>query len=238
MIKGIDEIHYYTNPGGRSLNEDTILVQQMANSVLALAADGMGGKPGGEIASKIAVEYLKKRLENQEVSADLLYDAVMEANQEVLDGISEKSPRTTIAVLWLDQDQAMSATVGDTRIYQFREGTIRFQSTDHTVAQLSVQSGKLTPETLRQSEERFQLLYALGSKDEIRIDIHNLDVKSGDCFLICTDGFWEYVREQEMMDDLMKSRNAGAWLKKMKSRVISSQKENSDNYSAIVMSLE
>ena len=184
------------------------------------------------------METLRNRLEKEEVSVDLLYDAVMQTNQDVMNCVQEQSPRTTIAVLWLDQEQALTATVGDTRIYQFRSGRIRFQTTDHTVAQLSVKAGILAEDNLRQSDERFQLIYALGVDDEFRVDIESLDIKPGDCFLVCTDGFWECVNEQEMTEDLSRSENAGKWLVNMKERVKLKQSENSDNYSAIVMSLE
>lgn len=237
MIKGIGGIHSYTNSGGRSSNEDVIQVLTTDNRVLVLAADGIGGEAGGGIAASAAVNSILKSLEKESISSDLLYDAVLRANQDVLKCMEDQSPRTTIAVLWLDQEQALTAAVGDTRIYQFRSGDIRFRTMDHTVAQLAVKAGKLTEDRLREVDERFQLIYALGTEDEIRIDIESLDINSGDCFLICTDGFWECVNEQEMIEDLKQSESTGKWLTAMKNRVKKKQVENSDNYSAVVLSL-
>ncbi len=226
------DISFYSSKGGRVVNQDSLRVLKSGSRVLIVAADGMGGAAGGEVASEAAVRSVAESLSGFPVSADLLYDAVIRANQDVLQCAQDRSPRTTLSVLWFDREQALAANVGDTRIYQFRSGGIRFQSVDHTVAQMSVMAGELTKKDIRRSRERFQLIQALGSEDGLRVDLQDLDILEGDAFLICTDGFWEYVVEEEMIFDLSRSGDTQQWLELMKARVRERLPERADNHSA------
>ncbi len=232
------DISCYSSRGGRSINQDSIRVMKSGGRVLVIAADGMGGSAGGEIASETAVQSVYESLSDLPVSTDHLYDAVMKANEAVLQCTENRSPRTTLSILWLDTEQALAANVGDTRIYQFRSGDIRFQSVDHTVAQMSVMAGELTLEEIRNSRERFQLIQALGTEDGLRIDLQDLDILTGDAFLICTDGFWEYVTEKEMLSDLNLSVNTQHWLESMKNRVMERLPERADNHSAAAVMIQ
>ena len=231
----ISDIAYYSSRGGRMANQDAVKVVKSPDCILMIVADGMGGKAGGELASREAVMSVERSLAGQPVSADNLYDAVAAANQDVIACTKDLSPRTTLAVLWADREQALAATVGDTRIYQFRSGGIRFQSVDHTVAQMSVLAGEMEPDKLRASDERFRLLQALGSEDGVRAEMNSLDVEEGDAFLICTDGFWEYVLEQDMIKELEQAENTRQWLESMKARVRENQPQRGDNHSAVAV---
>ncbi|MBR2735968.1 MAG: serine/threonine-protein phosphatase [Firmicutes bacterium] len=226
------DISFYSSRGGRVVNQDSVKVLKSGDRVLIAAADGMGGTAGGEVASETAVRSVAESLSDSLLSADLLYDAVIRANKAVLQCAQDRSPRTTLSVLWFDREQALAANIGDTRIYQFRSGGIRFQSVDHTVAQMSVMAGELAKEEIRSSRERFQLIQALGSEDGLRVDLQDLDILEGDAFLICTDGFWEYVVEEEMLSDLGRSADSRQWLELMKARVTGRLPDRADNHSA------
>lgn len=136
---------FYSQPGGRPANEDSVTVLRYGKCLLALAADGLGGMGNGDVASKDAAENLARMLSGQDVDEDLLCDAIQEENSRILDMHRDGSRMmTTVAALWTDGAQTLTATVGDTRVYQFRSGQIIFQSVDHSVAQLSVFSGEIT----------------------------------------------------------------------------------------------
>lgn len=136
---------FYSQPGGRPTNEDSVAVLRYGECLLALAADGLGGMGNGDVASLDATTYLPRRLSGAAVNEDSLCDAIQEENGRILDMHRDGSRMmTTVAALWTDGAQTLTATVGDTRVYQFRSGQIVFQSVDHSVAQLSVFSGEIT----------------------------------------------------------------------------------------------
>lgn len=138
------DVAFYSERGGRTVNEDAVRVIGTPEKLLALVADGLGGMGNGEAASRDAVSYLSDLLRFP-VDEDLLCDAVLEENRRIIHmHESGKQMMTTIAALWSDRKQTLAATIGDTRLYQFRKGQIVFQSTDHSVAQLAVFSGEIT----------------------------------------------------------------------------------------------
>lgn len=222
---------FYSETGGRPVNEDTVSVSGMPERLLALAADGLGGMGCGDEASADAVAYLSGLIRYR-VEEDTLCKAILEANQRILSMHgSGKQMMTTIAVLWSDGNQTLTATVGDTRLYQFRDGHVRFQSTDHSVAQLAVFSGEITREQLRGYPGRNRLLRALGAEPTVQIELEERDIRPGDRFLLCSDGFWELVVEQEMLA-WEKTDTAAAWLERMKALAVSRCGLRGDNHSA------
>ena len=125
---------YYSEIGGRDKNEDAVSMLECGSTVLALVADGLGGHSGGEVASKAAVKTINSELMNQRISVVSFRNAVEKANLEILKEKFSTGMKSTIAGLWFDEQAALAANVGDTRIYQFRDGGILYQSRDHSVA--------------------------------------------------------------------------------------------------------
>lgn len=226
---------FYSKPGGRPTNEDSLTVIRDGARLLALAADGLGGMGGGDIASKDAVTYLAGSLAGKTVDEDLLCDEIRQENSRICRMHRDGSRMmTTIAALWTDGRQTLAANVGDTRIYQFRCGEIVFQSVDHSAAQLSVFSGKITQAQLRGYPGRNRLTRALGAEQEVWAELDELEVRPGDRLLLCTDGFWELVMEAEMLcweaDD-----SASAWLERMETLALTRCGPRGDNHSAIAV---
>ena len=145
--------------------------------------------------------------------------------------------RSTVAVLWMNSSGALAANVGDTRIYQFRDGRIEYQSRDHTLLQLEVISGEIDQSSVRKNPERNCLLRALGANEEVKADIVKISVLPGDAFLLCSDGFWDNIVEEEMIDALADSSMATDWLKRMRRIANSRMSENADNHTAIAIRL-
>lgn len=229
------DISYYTSVGGRQNNEDTVSVKSDRKTLLTIVADGLGGHADGEIASGIAAQVLNDELIGAEFSMDVLASAVEIANLEVLQKAETSSMKTTAAVVWASRDKAYIATVGDTRVYFFRGGEILFQSVDHSVSQISVMAGEITAEQIRGHKDRNKLIRVLGDKEDIKGDISDISIQSGDAFLLCSDGFWENIVEDDMLSTLTKSKSSEKWLSKMKKIVDAAADDDCDNNSAIAV---
>lgn len=226
---------YYSEIGGRKKNEDSVAILESNDTVLGIVADGLGGHTGGEIASKIALKAINAHIAQCPVSRTVLQEAIERANDAVLNDTSNSEMKTTVAALWFDSRNALAATVGDTRVYQIRDQKIIYQSTDHTAAQMAVYAGDITSDEIRSSRDRHMLTRALGAQEEVRPDITSLDIMPGDAFLLCSDGFWEKVRENDMLLYLIRSGSAGEWLQKMRDFVKRQETSSSDNHSAVAI---
>ena len=145
--------------------------------------------------------------------------------------------KSTVAVLWMNAYGALVANVGDTRIYHFRDGQILYRSRDHTLLQLEVISGELEEKDVRKNPERNCLLRALGAKDEVKADIVEISVRPGDAFLLCSDGFWDNIVEEEMLETLSDSSFASDWLRSMRRIAERRMGEDADNHTAIAIRL-
>ena len=228
---------YYSAIGERKNNEDATVIVESGGTTLAIVADGLGGHANGEVASKLAIDTITTALSQKKVSAYALKEAIELANSRIAGETTGRGMKTTVAVLWLDSSGALAANVGDTRIYHFRDGQVQYQSRDHTLLQLAVASGELDQQAVRKNPERNCLLRALGSKDEVKTDIVEIAVRSGDAFLLCSDGFWDNIWETEMLETLSDTRMASDWLKKMRRIAERRMDETADNHTAIAIRL-
>lgn len=233
------DIAFYTAQGKRDNNEDAVAVMETGRSILAVVADGLGGHSDGEIASQQAVDTLRQLLIDYEPDEDILIDAIQEASKNIFSMHSSRGEMlTTVAALWIGRDFAVVANVGDTRIYQFRNGEIIYQSLDHSKAQMAVLVGQLDYQKIRQSKDRNRLIRVLGTEDAPRVDCRVLSIQPDDRFLLCSDGFWEPVTEEKMQDAILESESAKQWLELMRQIVENAQNPVQDNHTAIVIQLD
>ena len=228
------DVACYSEQGGRPVNEDAVFAAGTPGTLLALVADGLGGMGHGDLASRDAAEHLS-RLSAHPVDEDMLCGAIQEENRRIWDMHTDGNQMmTTVAVLWADGTEAFAANVGDTRLYQFRNGQVAFQTIDHSVAQLSVFSGEITQAQLRGYAGRNHLLRALGAEEEVQVELNDLEIQPGDRFLLCSDGFWELILEEEMLS-WGGEDTAAQWLERMKALAISRCGAQGDNHSAIAI---
>lgn len=229
------DVASYSALGKRKNNEDSVSAAACKAGLLAIVADGLGGLANGEFASQAAVKIINNRLVDNDISEDDIEDAVLAANDEVL-AIHKDRPEamTTIAVLWLGEDNAAAAHVGDSRIYQFRNGEIIYQSLDHSVSQLAVMAGDIRPEEIRNHKDRNKLTRVLGSEVEPKVVVRMLRVMAGDRFLLCSDGFWEMVTEEQMLHLAARCSDADSWLKEMRAIAEPRSKDNNTAVAVIV----
>ena len=228
------QIANYSETGGRPRNEDAVRqVLQGEDRLCLVVADGLGGHGGGEQASAAAAEVI---CEGWGGGADPeeLEGLIREGHRKVLSLQTRQcAMKTTVAALTLEPGRAVMAHVGDSRIYYFRDGGLVFQTRDHSAAQIGVMLGEITPDQIRFHEDRSRVLRALGQDGELKVDLHEEELPPGrHAFLLCSDGFWEYVLEQEMVDDLAVSGSPEEWLDKMRARLSARAPEDNDNNTA------
>ncbi len=233
------DIANHCDIGGREVNEDTTLIKQTDGFTLAAVADGLGGHGGGKIASACAIQTLleqEDRLHTMEEEA--LREVCERINDAVLAGQTAQVRMKTTLALALVSDEAIAFLhVGDSRAYLFREGKIAYQSQDHSVSQLAVLTGAIRPEQIRFHEDRNKVLRSLGSENNATPDIRLLQetLHPGDAILLCTDGFWEYVTEKEMLATLRRAKSAEDWIRRMKLLIKWRAKKDNDNNSAVAV---
>ena len=234
------DTYMYTSIGGRDVNEDTCtILNKMKNDYCFIVADGLGGHGGGAQASQTAVTSISTSYLNDNLQQPDGFNIwFQKANQEVvrLQSLSCEM-KTTLVTLNIKDDFAMWAHVGDSRLYHFVENKIKEQTFDHSVSQMAVLRGEIKQEEIREHVDRNRLLRALGRNDEIKIEVSEKTNLIGEkhAFLLCTDGFWEYVYEKEMEEALVSSTSAENWINIMKEYVKKRSKEGNDNNTAVAV---
>ncbi|MFR5876182.1 MAG: PP2C family protein-serine/threonine phosphatase [Eubacterium sp.] len=237
-IKMHFQTYAYTNPGGRKNNEDSYAYKDG----IWVLADGLGGHDCGEIASAAAADYTVEQLEqlNNNISEENIIKVENETNQYILE-LQKKKPaysamRTTLVFAVTDGDMLSYANVGDSRFYFFRGNQIIAQSEDHSVSAAIAKMGEIRYDDIRFNEDRNRLLKVIGNDENLKIKSipPQIKLQSGDAFLLCSDGFWEYVYEQEMIIDLSKSDTPDKWLSFMTKRLLlRTENKNNDNFTAV-----
>ncbi|MCM1309237.1 MAG: protein phosphatase 2C domain-containing protein, partial [Butyrivibrio sp.] len=214
----------YTNRGKYEINEDSVLC---GDNIFAVA-DGLGGCDGGENASACAVKYLSDNYSG--CSEEELEALIAGANSAVFSLGGDSC--TTVAAAFTDGKAFRFTNVGDSRVYYFREGRLLMRTKDHSVCQAAVETGTMSEEEIRGSDDRSKLLRVLGRDGEIKpAKILQPDgVCDGDAFIICSDGFWDYVYETEMEIDLLKSGSARQWAEYMLRRHLMRSHCGDDNF--------
>lgn len=224
-----------TARGGRAENEDTVRIRTLPAGICAVVADGLGGHGGGQTASRTAAESFLSDYEAENLQgAENLYHAFEHAGQKVRDRQTKRCVmKTTAVVLTIAGGRAAWGHVGDSRLYHFADGRLTHQTMDHSVSQMAVLMGDITPDQIRFHEDRNRVLRALGSENWKPDIVTDICVEEGaHAFLLCTDGFWEYVYEEEMEKTLAAAKTPQEWLAAMERLLLERVKEGNDNYTA------
>lgn len=236
------EICKYSHIGSRPENEDSCAAQKLTDSCgYAVVADGLGSHGGGAEASKIAVEALSQyQAENALPTEEQILDWMEQANAEILrkrDGAWHM--KTTVVALYFSKNKAIWAHTGDSRLYHFYNGNLEDNTVDQSVCQLHVLQGSITRQQIPLHPDKNKLLYVLG-EDTIRPQIHKcVTLKPGrHAFLLCTDGMWERLFEEEIMMDLHRVSTGQEWLASLRTRACIRKFEDVDNNTAVIVLIE
>lgn len=222
--------------GGRSTNDDTVRVHEDTDCVWAYVGDGLGSYAGGQQASQAAAVALEEAARRGSLLTDAqMTEAARQADLAVRTVQQEKrgNMKTTLVFLYIEEGRARWMHVGDSRLYHFRGGKLDGQTMDHSVSQMAVLMGEITPKEIRFHEDRNRVLRALGGENA-KPELSPTVMLTGgeDAFLLCTDGFWEYVYEEEMEQTLLSARTPEMWLKSMEDLVRQRAPSDSDNFTA------
>jgi protein phosphatase len=203
----------------RRANQDTLLLRDELG--LWIIADGMGGHPGGDVASKVAVEATAAHIaalaeaggRHASDQTEGLRQAVLQANVALRaegDARPEyKGMGTTLIALHIagfPQAQATVAHVGDSRAYLHRAGTLSQLTRDHSWVEDQIRAGLLSTEEAATHPLRHMLTRALGIDAGVEPDILTLHLQTGDRLLLCTDGLTKMLSDEDILNVLNDSK--------------------------------
>lgn len=185
---------------------------------LAIIADGMGGEEGGEVASRLAVETVRREyLKSTEADAhDRLLRGFQAAHGTILNFAREhpelRNMGTTCTAVAINDGLAYFAHVGDSRLYLIRDSSILRLTHDHTAINRLLETGAITPEEAETHPQRHVLTAALGAKPEVSADIAQapIPLERGDVLVLCTDGLWGQVTDSEILSIVTRNRPSDA----------------------------
>lgn len=202
----------------RKLNEDAFLVDDALR--LYVVADGMGGHAAGEVASSEAVDAVHSMVKQERAKLErlategaqdpvvvrqalrVLEAAVQSATYQVF-GIAQHEPEqqgmgTTVSALVLAGPYAITAQVGDSRVYLVRDGVATPLTEDHTLVAWQLKQGIITSAEAELSPHKNVITRAVGSREYVQVDTRFVEIHQGDAFMICSDGLHGYVRDEEI----------------------------------------
>ena len=228
--------------GGREDNQDALGQTGEGENALFVVADGLGGHRLGSLASACAVSCLTENWKAEEAyDTESMTALIGKANEAILKLQEEQncSAKSTVVLLSLQGGRALWANSGDSRLYFLRDGAFRAITEDHSVAYKKYRSGEITRAEIATDEDQSALLRTLGGTTRWQPDVAGEeDLKVGDAFLLCTDGFWEYVSDEEILIDRLKAGNAQEWGEKMLLRLADRIPKDCDNLTVTTVMLE
>jgi serine/threonine protein phosphatase PrpC len=203
-----------THKGDREYQQDQVGVfphPRVPGCVMAVVADGMGGKTGGRKAADQVMLTAKQLFDtfvvNEDHPADLLKRIVTETHLVIkLTAMSsEQEPHSTICcALLLPGGECHWAHVGDSRIYHYRGMALMQRTKDHSYVQDLVDKGELSQDEASDHPMSNILLQSLGTEEEPKPTLAQLQVGPGETIIACTDGLWHYFSDQEFGAVLMR----------------------------------
>jgi protein phosphatase len=201
----------------RSGNEDAFFAHATAQVGLFIVADGMGGHAAGEVASEMAVQIVSRELSSVgDLHGDGVRDhvahALREANRAIFERTLAESDKqgmgTTASVLILSGKRYLIGQVGDSRVYMLREGGLKQLTKDHSYVQEQVDAGLLTPEQARYHPYSNVITRCVGAGESIEPDTFAGEVKTGDVFLLASDGLTGMVDDRRLQQLLLSRASA------------------------------
>lgn len=190
--------------GKRSNNEDTCSGEKIADGYLIAIADGIGGHSAGEVASALAITHLFREfrsgyrtdMKGEEIE-QFFSEIFRDAHREIEDAATgdREGMGTTLVAAFIRENVAFIANSGDSRAYILRKG-ILFRTKDHSVVQSLIDSNRISLEEARSHPFRAMLTHSLGSN--FLVDTFSLPLHTGDLVLLSSDGFHDYVSEQDI----------------------------------------
>ena len=209
-----------TDPGCvRNQNQDAYQMEQLdRGTVLCVVCDGMGGAKSGNVASSLALDVFvqevcrtwKSGMDTEKID-QMLEAAVKLANFTVYDQAQQfeefRGMGTTLVAAVIQNKTVTVINVGDSRAYCVSRDGIRQLTVDHSLVQMMVQRGELTPEQAKTYPGKNFITRAIGTESVVEGDLYHLDVERGDSILLCSDGLSNIVDDQEILFEVVHGVN-------------------------------
>lgn len=222
----------------RKVNQDACL--SLPELGLWAVADGMGGHHAGEVASARIVEFL------QDVDAppdlDRFIDGVVDRLQAVNADLRQESERrdhavigSTVAVLIMFGFECACIWAGDSRVYRHRAGRLERLTTDHSLVEEYIAQGRLRPEDAESDPAANVITRAVGVEDKVEVDVRKFALRSGDRFVICSDGLYKEVSEAEI-GDMITTGDSAAVVDRLLSLAL--ERRGRDNISIVAVDID
>lgn len=195
-------VAWHTHRGRRETNEDAALIHELDDDRLLVAvADGMGGQAGGAEASRLALDALRRSMENGEG----LSDAVRAANADVYERAAARPARngmgTTLVALLVAPDEYWVANVGDSRAYRVDTDEVRQITDDHSFAAEALARGRLSEEELEDSPWKNALTRAIGTDPQVEADLFGpFSTDPEHSVILCTDGLYRVIGPDRILE--------------------------------------
>lgn len=240
----------YSNIGERTTQQDFFGKIVNEREAIFVVADGMGGRKGGAMASEIATKTILNSFNNNIQSdsrRDQIRQSIYEANKLILRTGSSNPDLsgmgTTIAILFINEQSAYTFHVGDSRVYQFRDGQLIYKTKDHSKVSEMVENSILSEEEARVHHESNVLTQALGIQSAINIsESGDMPYEKFDTFLICTDGVWGAMSFDQLQNcigdyDELVSNSSANISKVISNQMIDTSSKRQDNFTSLIIKL-
>ena len=209
-----------TDPGCvRKQNQDAYRIEQLdRHTLLCVVCDGMGGAKSGNVASSLAVEVFAEEIrrswepgmESDRID-QMLRSAVKLANFTVYDQSAQfeefSGMGTTLVAALIRDNKATLVNVGDSRAYGINRNGIRLLTKDHSLVQMMVDRGDLTPEVAKNYPGKNLITRAIGTEPMVMSDVYHTEVNKGDYLLLCSDGLSNVMDDQEILFEVVHGVN-------------------------------
>jgi serine/threonine protein phosphatase PrpC/TolA-binding protein len=221
----------------RPVNQDSYLAIQ--DRGLFAVFDGVGGQRAGEVASQTAAETVEESLAHDSPNepAAMVRRAIQFANRDIFE-LAESDPAyktmaTTVALVLLDGDEATIAHVGDSRVYRLENGSLFRETIDHTDLDDDIRAGNITAEQASFYQDDHVINRALGVDPDVDVEIKTISLARGDRMLLCTDGIYRHMTDDQIGDVLAKYKDPQRAADEFK-RIVH-QRGADDNLTAVVV---
>ena len=214
------EVGFKTDKGKmRSNNEDACFVMQ--KDKVFIIADGVGGNKSGEIASRTAVngivKYVEKHpldgIKTQKKIKEYFGECIKEINFSVLESSQRfeenRGMATTIVIVYIVKNKMYVMNVGDSRAYIFRNKKLRQITEDHTYVNSLIKAGVITEEQAEFHENKNMITRAIGADYKVDADTFITTLKKNDIILMCTDGLYGEVDDDDIAAKLSEGKTMG-----------------------------
>lgn len=232
------EFYQLSSVGDRDINQDCMAHRVCAEYAVFVVADGLGGHHAGEKASQFfcrglieQAQLFQAQIQSQPESGvrEWIAAAVNRMRELFADDPNATNAHTTCAIVYLDDKRVITVHCGDSRIYRLNPTQVLWRTKDHSLTQQLLDEGKISEWEMGIHPEQTKLTRSINVMTPPRVDISVFSaMKAGETFILCSDGFWESIKEQEFLQ-LSQPDSGKNELRKMAQLAILRAQGKSDN---------